>query len=242
MRTMDDHATTTLAATCNICGSGEFGPFAGRAEAQCTKCFSVERTRGIALILDRLGVMKKGGRAIHFAPERGLALHLKAVMGDGYEGYDLFPELFHPSIGVKKFNLIDDVASLPTNAYDLVLHVHVVEHLPAWPVQTLRHLHRSLKPGGIHLVCFPIYKTGRYAAEFGEIEAEVRNRKFGQLDHLHRFARADLANTMGAVFDINEHNSGFGIDQHTAQRHNINASEVMETVFAFRKEDWLLNL
>ncbi|MNE65759.1 Methyltransferase domain protein [compost metagenome] len=163
-------------------------------------------------------------------------------MGDGYEGCDLFPELFHPSIGVKNFNLIDDVAGLPDNTYDLIIHVHVLEHLPAWPVQTLRHLHRALKPDGLHLICFPIYPRGRYAAEFGEIDATLRNQKFGQHDHLHRFARADIANTLGAIFSITDQNSGFEIAPEAAERHNINADEVKETVFVFKKGDWALNI
>jgi hypothetical protein len=62
---------------CPICATaGEFREFRGRASAQCPRCYSMERQRGVYLFLSIKGYLENAGtgdftkRVLHFAPER----------------------------------------------------------------------------------------------------------------------------------------------------------------------------
>lgn len=222
---------------CNICEGTVFKKFANRENAQCVKCYSVERTRGLYNILMRDKIISPGSKVLHFAPEFGLAMKIKEVVGaENYEGYDMFPQIFNKAIGVQKFDLTKDIHDLQTEKYDLVLHSHVMEHIPCWITSVLWHLHRSLKKAGTHLFCIPV-SPGHSGENIGPLSDEERKRQYGQIDHVRRFGDQDIDMTIGTVFHLNERTHDLDIDTETAERHNINAREIRRTVFKMRKED-----
>lgn len=225
---------------CNICGGSAFKPFANRPAAQCVQCWSLERSRAMAFFIERWGLLQPGRRVLHFAPERGIGTMVQRAVGtDNYEAYDLFPELFYPGLGVQHFDLTA-CATLETERYDLIIHAHVMEHIPCYIAPVFWHLHRALAPGGTHLFFIPVMR-GRHASDFNDISEDERRLRFGQKDHVRRFGEADIDMTIGMIFDLHAGNSRFEISEGFATRHRINPTEVRRTMFAPKKGDLLLS-
>ena len=239
---MNTSDSTKPEQICNICGGVEFGDFAGRSKVQCSSCYSLERTRALYYLIQKEALLKAGSRVLHFAPEYGIAHKVIEKIGsENYDRFDLVPSNFPQSIGVKPFDIVREADKLHSNTYDLILHSHIIEHLPAWPTRVFWNLQRALKPNGMHLFCVPLMR-GNYAADFGEIPEDERISKYGQIDHLHKFGDADLSDTLGAIFNLNDQNTGLHIAPELAARHGINEQEMQRTIFAMRKEDWALSL
>lgn len=191
--------TITSAPTCNVCGGSVFEPFRRRPAARCSACGSMERTRILKFILDEERLIRSGQRVLHLAPEPGIGRHIKEVVGAGYDARDLNPQIYPTDLGVVKFDLISDTISLPAERYDLILHSHVLEHIPGDIISIMFFLHRALKSGGKHIFCVPIL-PGKYEADFGNLSREERTRRFGQFDHVRKFGVEDFYSVFGMAF------------------------------------------
>ena len=71
----------TLSICCPICQSVKFQAFNGRENARCLGCLSVERTRLLWMVLERLDIIKPGIRVLHFAPELPLLMRFHSLLG-----------------------------------------------------------------------------------------------------------------------------------------------------------------
>ncbi|KRE00072.1 hypothetical protein ASE63_08190 [Bosea sp. Root381] len=140
-------------------------------------------------------------RVMHLAPETGIGRYLKATVGDGYESYDIDPSRYAADLDVRRMDLVTDVEGLPGEAYDLVLHSHVMEHLPCNETAVLYHLHRAIKPTGFHVFCVPIHH-GYYESDLGRLTPTEREKRFFQNDHVRRFGREDIERTIGMLFPL----------------------------------------
>jgi hypothetical protein len=189
-----------LEVGCNICGSTAFTDVNGRAGAICAKCGSYERTRLMKLFIEALP-LGRNTRVLHLAPERGLSVWLRERF-DHYvpADYDL-PRYVHIP-GMVKIDLCQREYGLG-GKFDLILHSHVIEHLPINYAVVLIRLHRLLTPRGRHLFSIPIYGSC-YEESLAKLSAEEATRRFGQFDHVRRFSPADIGATIGSVFDIPE--------------------------------------
>lgn len=191
---------------CNICGNGDFECFRDRGPIRCSHCGSIERTRMFALFLEKYVKLKKGMRVLHFAPERQLFLKIFNAVGQGYSIRDLdverYSRLLATGIQIEKFDLCNDLETLPTNHYDLILHNHVLEHLPCNITAVLWHLHRSLNENGLHLFSVPM--TAHYEEKYGPVSADDREKSFKHSEHIRIFGRRDLAATLGMIFEIED--------------------------------------
>lgn len=197
------------------------------------------------LILDDLGLPKPGQRVLHIAPERGLGPYIKNLTGDLYEAVDLVPKNFG-WVTTKKLDLTTDAAELPSESYDLIIHSHVMEHIPCNITAVLFHLHRALKPTGWHICCIPIV-NGAYEVDLRAMDKEQATKRFGQFDHVRRFGADDLNLTLGMIFRLPEQydlEDRFGTSLLDA--HNIpmpaRKGWSMHSILAFRKDDLLLTL
>lgn len=189
---------------CPLCGSGKFEDFRKAPRSRCVTCGSRERTRVAKMFLDRHVKPQLGMRVLHFAPEPPLGRYLAGLLGDGYTAADIAPERYLDKLGhpVIRFDLCTDAAALPDAAFDLILHNHVMEHLPCNVTCVLQHLHRAIRPGGVHLFSVPISKG--FSAEDldpGMPPAE-RTDRFGQHDHMRRIGRADFDRSFGPILGI----------------------------------------
>ncbi|PSJ65362.1 class I SAM-dependent methyltransferase [Kumtagia ephedrae] len=206
---------------CPICGGSEFVDDVGRKMERCTSCRSLKRTRAAALFVEKFVKLTKKSKILHFAPEERFAEYLASRCQDGYEMADVSRDRYQPlaeRLGAKLavLDLCKDAKGLPSDTYDLVIHNHVIEHVPCnWTI-VLQQLHRIVKPGGAHLFSFPIYAKGYYREELDPaVSKDVRTKEYGRWNHVRRFGRKDLDRTLGAVFNIEgtEARDNFTVDE-----------------------------
>lgn len=93
----------------------------------------------------------------------GLGFLLKRFMDDGWEatGVDPWRELPTFTRRVQGFDTIPltlEQAQLPAESADVVILLHVIEHVPD-PIATMREIWRVLKPGGHMVLETPRYDT-----------------------------------------------------------------------------------
>lgn len=210
-----------MAGICNICGNDAFGDMRSRKGVRCSKCGSLERTRVIKLLLDKHEVPAKGQKMLHFAPERQFASRFRDILAENYHPVDYFPELF-PFEKVEKFDLTVDTENLQSETYDLILHSHVMEHIPCNYTAVLYHLHRALKNDGLHVFCIPVTPDKHYACDFGQLAPEYALKQYGQEDHVRRFGALDIQKTLGMVFKLSDkYDLEELVDSALLDRHNI---------------------
>lgn len=154
------------------------------------------------VMLDYLELPKPQQKVLHIAPERGLGPYIKERVGEGYDAVDLVPRQFG-WVTTRSFDLATDAARLESEKYDLIVHSHVMEHVPCNITAVLFHLHRALKENGVHVCCIPIV-PGRYEADFKPLQREEATRRFGQSDHVRRFGADDIHLTLGMIFRLPE--------------------------------------
>lgn len=195
-------------ATCNICGSTAFGDTFGKAgsafirkSVRCEGCGSLERHRLIFEVLRSRGLLSGNRRILHLAPEECLATILRSRFGQNYLCGDLDPGQF--SFPVRRIDLCEDLESLSPASFDIVLHNHVLEHVACDYRAVAAHLHRLLKPGGLHIFSIP-FLDGGFREALGERTEEDRTAAFGQWDHMRIFSPVDLAQTLGSALPLPE--------------------------------------
>ncbi len=236
-------ARHSVTITCNICGSAQWSDMNGRIAVKCQSCGSLERTRAIKLIIDKLRIPSATSKILHLAPETGLLNYLSSVSPAGYEAVDYSPENF-PSKKVRRFNIITDCSTLVENNYDLIIHSHVAEHIPCALAYMFFHLSRSLKRDGYHIFCLPLM-AGHYEEDFGPLTEEEAFRRFGQGDHVRRFGIDDLDRHLGLIMRLEPH---YSLSKYASEAEmdscNIPPSERSgfngSTIFVARKTDYLL--
>jgi SAM-dependent methyltransferase len=191
-----------LKQTCPICKGGTFGVFNNRPRAICETCGSLERGRYQWLVLQKYVVLEPGAVVAHFAPETFFIEHFSKQVGIHYWAYDKYPEFYrNGKVPVTELDLCTDLLMLEAESVDLIIHSHVLEHLPCEAGPVLENMKRLLKPGGLMLFSVPI--QGDFSVEgidpaLNDEEREMRAR---QGEHLRSFGRIDfpvtLARTLG---------------------------------------------
>ena len=141
------------------------------------------------LFLEQMDLVRPGIRIMHLAPEAGMSRKLIDA-GAIYEAYDINPSLYRHC----KVNYMDllDCERLPSRRYDLIIHSHVIEHVPCNITAVLFHLHRALKDCGTHIFAIPIH-GGSYVEDLGPMGEEERMRRFNQSDHVRKFVGARIS-------------------------------------------------
>jgi SAM-dependent methyltransferase len=191
----------TMTLVCPICQSTEFDDFAGRKNARCVKCGSLERGRFAWIIIERLGLMKAGVKVLNCAPEPFMLFFAAPVLGDSYIAADFYPEIFAKyKKEVRKLNLCGSMEDFADQNFDIIMHNHVLEHLPCDVSSVLIKLNKLLTPGGYHLFSAPILPN-RYTEEDLDpnLSGEERKRRFGQDDHMRVFGDLDFMSVLDAA-------------------------------------------
>jgi phosphoglycolate phosphatase len=160
----------------------------------------------VSLYLDRFANLRAGMKVLHLAPERQFFDRIASIAGGGYDPRDLQPEkyrsLAYGNIRVRKLDLCADARGLPKDAYDLILHNHVLEHLVCDYAAVLRQLHAALAPGGVHMFSIPLMRGRFEEASATGMDSEARMKKFGHPDHMRNFTFVDIGKTIGKVFRV----------------------------------------
>lgn len=191
--------------TCNICGNGKFVRMNARKAVRCSKCSSLERTRLMALFIQKFDLVNENSKILHIAPEKGLADYLYGIAKEGCCFADLFPANYPFAKGIQKLDLCQDLDAIPDHTYDLIIHSHVLEHLPCNYTYVLYHMHRILKESGRIICSIPVIHGFYDCCSSPELTDEQRKERFGQNDHIRKFGRDDLNMTLGKVYNLGEY-------------------------------------
>ena len=193
---------------CNICGSTNFSSFGrpDRALAKCCSCQSLERHRALQLTLNRLGLLnpnlKGQRRCLHLAPEVCTYRYLLEVYGAGYLVSDPRPDSY-PEANCIKLSFPHDFIRFPSGFFDLIIHNHVMEHLPGSYHDHVNHFYRLLAPNGYMVFTFPdlFYQFGLPSVEGGEVFSSDAERLmlFGQEDHV-KWLGVDFVSYLHSMF------------------------------------------
>lgn len=142
----------------------------------CPKCGSNIRHRFIYSFLQQtIRDWPANMRVLHFAPEAALYRYFRRK-GVEYVPGDLVPK---PKLGVRRLDITN--LDLPANHFDLVVCIHVLEHIMA-DRQAISELYRVLKPGGHALIAVPTYGATTY--EDPTLDCAGRVRMFGIGGHM----------------------------------------------------------
>ena len=194
---------------CNICGNTEFADFCVahndtkvvRPKAQCATCRSVARTRLLWFYLQKYIKFNRRTRVLHLAPERGVYAGLSKILSPkNYVTADIDGSRYPYVTNFRKIDLTA-LDNEPSRQFDLILHSHVLEHVPCNIAYTLYHLHRMLKRKGKH-VCIIPFLPGKWDECFGDIGDDERQKRFGQYDHVRRFGSDDFDKHLGKLLNL----------------------------------------
>jgi len=168
---------------CNICNGTEFVEYKTRGAIRCKNCGSIERNRLVALYLEKFVELRPGLKFLHFAPERTLFPRIAEILGPSYHVRDIdvkrYKGLKKGGISVEEFDLCSDCEALPGDYYDLIMHNHVMEHIPCNVTAVLWHLHRALAPDGLHMFSVPVVGKA-YEESFVDMDPDERTEQFWQ--------------------------------------------------------------
>lgn len=179
--------------SCNICGSFQLTSFGTvpRENAMCKTCGSLERHRAMYHVLNDKNFLRpelKGNkRCLQLAPEKVTYNYIYPIFGSGYITSDLTPKRY-PHAKCLKFALPDDFSRIPDEYFYLILHNHVLEHIPGKFTEHIDEFYRILEKDGAMVFTIPdeyIMKGIVKSVEGGEHlpSDEERLKKFGQGDH-----------------------------------------------------------
>lgn len=185
---------------CPICkNTAGFIDHRGRTKVGCAKCGSLVRTRAVYLALTHLGVIDRmaSGEALRiaqFAPERALYVSLGTRHSKvRYRCFDIEPERYtFAAERIEQADLCDARAAPYGGTYDVILHNHVMEHVPCDVAQVIGRLHDCLAPGGVHMFTLPTRRGGYDEDLSPDMSAAERKRRFAQEDHMRIFGEDDV--------------------------------------------------
>lgn len=180
-------------STCNICEGTTFVDFNNRRNVQCVNCKSLERHRLVREVLKELGLLNRANclgtkRALHLAPEAMTYRYLAPVFGSGYYCSDMHPEKY-PHCQALKLCLPDGFEIFTENYFDLIIHNHVLEHIPGSFRDHLKSFINIIKPGGYMIFTIPFVNRNTNTIEGGEVLPSDADRIniHGQKDHYKTF-------------------------------------------------------
>lgn len=199
--------------SCNICGGIQFKSFGQvpRENAQCITCGSLERHRAMHHVLNEKKLLRpelRGSkRCLQLAPEKVTYNYIHPIFGSGYITSDLTPERY-PHAKCLQFALPNDFLKIPDEYFYLILHNHVLEHIPGTYTKHIDQFHRVLEKDGAMVFTLPdeyIMKGIVKSVEGGEKLPSDKHRleKFGQVDH-YKYLGLDFVEYLKTKFSIVE--------------------------------------
>jgi len=190
---------------CSICGNQHYRPYGQpsglfNSAKVCTACHSHNRHRQVHAELIKSQILKAGGTCLHLAPEPCLRPLLEQAYGSGYRAMDADPSRYN----CLQLVLPEGFNQLENMSFDLIIHNHVLEHIPGSYPQHLKEFWRILRPGGHMVFTIPdiSISLGKFkTTEGGEFLAndQLRLQHHGQEDHYKTFGR-DLFLWLHSIF------------------------------------------
>lgn len=159
----------------------------------CRGCGSRQRHRHLWLYLTReTDLLSSRQSLLHFAPEPGIAARLRRAL-EHYTTADLVPGAADVTLDITRIDL-------PTASFDVVLCLHVLEHVED-DAAAMRELHRVMRPGGWGILQVPMW-GGATIEDPSKTSPEERLKTFGQGDHVRLYGRDYLQRLEAAGFEV----------------------------------------
>lgn len=173
---------------------------AGKRNASCPKCGSIDRDRLIFIYLKyELDIFSKPQtRVLHIAPEIVIAKQFISHSFTNYICGDFYAEGQHADYS-KDFVRHMDVQDLPfaDNSFDLIICNHVLEHVFD-EKKAMQELFRVLAKGGQAILQVPISPIlEKTISDTTITDGAILEEKFGQKDHVRLFGN-DYRNILEA--------------------------------------------
>jgi SAM-dependent methyltransferase len=205
--------------TCPFCeGATTFAPFGLllRRGELCMRCSSLGRHRALLSLLQSGAIAlptpfadppASGGRILFFAPEKCFEDWFRR------KGYHVTTADLTASYVDLNLDITD--TREPEGTYDLIIAMHVLEHVPD-DAGSLREMLRILRPGGRFVVVIPQDMSAPATIE-GEVYggAVARYLWYGQHDHVRYYGRDFAARAKAAGFWVEV----FGFPELEGQMH-----------------------
>ena len=195
-------------------------------EFACPSCGAHDRERHLKLYCDRLKLYErfKGGRILHFAPEK----HFMNYIGMYKPELHLQADLFSSAPEVLPLNA--EAIPYDDQTFDFVIANHILEHVSDVG-RALSEINRVLKVGGSAILQTPFSKRLFRTFEDPGIDSEALRLEFyGQEDHVRLFGQ-DIFERFGTFLqcEVVSHAEVFGDADTTSFGINPN-----EPLFLFR--------
>lgn len=148
----------------------------------------------VHLMNARVEIQSLSGTVLHVAPEPCMVKPLQEGFGEYLSG-DLTNAAAQLKLDLTNLDLA-------TNSIDLVLCIHVLEHIPD-DAAAMKETRRVLRNGGIALINVPIRGSETYE-DSTIVDPEGRRQAFGQEDHV-RWYGSDIEDRLRDAGFVVEH-------------------------------------
>lgn len=181
---------------CTVCG-GNFGRFIGKEDGVCPYCGSETRHRFLVAMITNILIDRQDGyRTLFFAPDWGVQRWLKKRP---QKFSVVTADLSAPNVDLQ-LDIVD--TKMETCSYDAVLCSHVLEHVPN-DLGAMKEIRRLLRPNGHLLLQVPIdWGSATTDEDFGIVDPDERQARFGQFDHVRLYGRDIMAKLDAAEFSV----------------------------------------
>jgi SAM-dependent methyltransferase len=203
---------------CPVCGwhTRSFRPLKVNPtfKERCTRCGALSRHRFLWLyLMNRTNLFRDRLKVLHFAPEPCFSVHFSKFSNLDYTTADVDGG-YTP--GMEKLDLMS--IEKPANSYDVVLAIHVLEHVED-DAKAIREVYRVLKPGGWAILNPHMDLSMEKTFEDPTVTSpEERERLFHQDDHYRVYGR-DLRDRFEAGgFNVKVENYMESLDQRTIEK------------------------
>ena len=191
------------AVECPVCESqfSKFAPYGriARENALCPNCLALERHRLMWLFLkDKTSFFTPGQEVLHIAPEICFIDRFEKIHGDNYITADLESPLAKVKMDIHEMPFDD-------NRFEVAFCNHVMEHV-ADDIQSMKEIHRVLKPGGWAIIQIPFFEpVAETTFEDDSItDPAEREKIFGQDDHVRLYGNDYATRLRSAGFEVDE--------------------------------------
>jgi hypothetical protein len=146
-----------------------------------------------------MGTLKPNLRILHFAPEPGLHRRLKSL-SKNYRPVDYEVSQYQKWVPKVQFVDMCDLSSLNNEKFELIIHNHVLEHVPCSPSKVLSELKKRISFGGSMLFSVLIRKSSiTVEDEQLNLTGKQRQKLFGQSDHVRIFGEDDVLTVLNSM-------------------------------------------
>jgi SAM-dependent methyltransferase len=155
-------------------------------------------------------LLRPGLTVLHVAPEKALIRKLYDRFGAGYRPADFDPARYkNDVVEVARIDLCRDMRAVSSGSFDLIMHLHVLEHLPCSLDTVFRETMRILRPGGSFIFGAAIVSGNTIENISPDLLPEERIALFRQHDHVRLLGSKDfprfLKRVLGSVAEPGDH-------------------------------------